>query len=185
MPRAIDYFIGSQAFIAAARIGHLCVDEMQETESGREQATGRMLFANPKNNPHPRMSTLAYRITQVPIGTNITAASIEWEEAVELSADEALAAASPSKDRQSGIVTFVQDIYSSTNGPVLVTIVEKRAAVRGFSRTRLGAQRKKWGSCPAEKMAWPTVGSGRCHQARSLREPRPIRVSNPRRALCT
>ena len=33
--RAIDHFIGSQAFIAAARIGHLCVEETEENESGR------------------------------------------------------------------------------------------------------------------------------------------------------
>jgi AAA domain len=62
--RAIDHYIGSQAFIAAARIGHLCVDEMDENDNGRREPTGRMLFANPKNNPHQKMPTLAYRITQ-------------------------------------------------------------------------------------------------------------------------
>ena len=39
--RAIDHFIGSQAFIAAARIGHLCIDEMDENENGRREPTGR------------------------------------------------------------------------------------------------------------------------------------------------
>ena len=44
--------------------------EMEETESGRQQPTGRMLFANPKNNPHPAMPTLAYRIIQATGGAD-------------------------------------------------------------------------------------------------------------------
>jgi hypothetical protein len=71
--RAIDHFIGSQAFIAAARIGHACFEEVGEDE----KPTGRVLFTNPKNNPSPRKPTLAYRIVEIvigqEIGTNIAA----------------------------------------------------------------------------------------------------------------
>jgi hypothetical protein len=55
--RALDWYIGSQAFIAAAGIGHMCVEEMEENEGGRKQPTGRGLFTNPKNNPHIKMPT--------------------------------------------------------------------------------------------------------------------------------
>jgi hypothetical protein len=48
--RAIDHFIGSQAFIAAARVGHMAIEEVDEDEHGHRNPTGRSLFANPKNN---------------------------------------------------------------------------------------------------------------------------------------
>src|SRR5450759_582030 len=32
--KAIDHFIGSQAFIAAGRIGHLCIGEVEKNEHG-------------------------------------------------------------------------------------------------------------------------------------------------------
>jgi AAA domain len=60
--RAIDHFIGSQAFIAAARIGHLAIEEVEEDENGHRSPTGRSLFTNPKNNLSRKKSTLAYRI---------------------------------------------------------------------------------------------------------------------------
>jgi hypothetical protein len=48
--RAIDHFIGSQAFIAAGRIGHLCIEELDEDG----KPTGRVLFAHAKHNPSKR-----------------------------------------------------------------------------------------------------------------------------------
>ena len=100
--RALDHFIGSQAFIAAARIGHLCVAEMEETEEGRGP-TGRRFFTNPKINIGPRQATLAYRIGVVDVGfdeeanTVISAPVIQWEGPVDVTADEALAASKPAK----------------------------------------------------------------------------------------
>jgi putative DNA primase/helicase len=146
--RAIDHFIGSQAFIAAARIGHMAIEEVDEDENGHRQPTGRMLFANPKNNPHPKMSTLAYRITQATggvdpnTGNDISAACVVWEEVVDLTADQALAAAAPSKKRgPSGAITFLLDIL--TNGPVLKSVIDKRAGERGFSKDQLNRARRK------------------------------------------
>jgi len=52
--RAIDHFIGSQAFIAAARIGHMTIEEVSEDEYGNKTPTGRGLFTNPKNNVSER-----------------------------------------------------------------------------------------------------------------------------------
>ena len=138
-PRAIDHFIGSQAFIAAARMGHLCVAEVEENEHGQRQPTGRKLFANPKNN---RMPTIAYRIKAVDLGKDLAGKEIEtscvvWEEPVAMTADEALAAAAPVKqrDQTSGPVVFLLDILA--NGPVPVKVIEERAAARGFSKDQL------------------------------------------------
>src|SRR5262245_51096875 len=43
--RALDQYIGSQAFIAACRIGHLCIPEMKENADGEHVPTGRVLFS--------------------------------------------------------------------------------------------------------------------------------------------
>ena len=146
--RAIDHFIGSQAFIAAARIGHLCVYETDGNEHGAREPTGRVLFANPKNNPHPKMPTLAYHITEVTekdprTGADLLAAKVEWEEAVDITADQALAAATPTKDKgpQSGAVGFLLDVLA--NGPVPVKIIDERAVARGFSKDQLKRAKQK------------------------------------------
>jgi len=147
--RAIDHFIGSQAFIAAARIGHLCVPETEENASGQRQPSGRVLFANPKNNPHPQMPTLSYRITQVPCGVDqttgadITAACVVWEEAVDLTADEAVAAAAPPKRDKGSVVEFLLDILAG--GPALKSLIDERAAKHGFSADQLDRAKKKMG----------------------------------------
>jgi hypothetical protein len=90
--RAIDHFIGSQAFIAAARIGHVCTEEIEEDEDGNREPTGRTLFTNPKNNPHKMMPTLAYTIGELVVGQDpqtaetIAAPRVIWDdEAVDIS----------------------------------------------------------------------------------------------------
>lgn len=92
--RAIDHFIGSQAFIAAGRIGHVCIEEVKDDEE--KTPTGRILFANAKNNAHMKMQTLAYRVEAVPVGhdddgTSITAPRVVFDkEPVNITADEAV-----------------------------------------------------------------------------------------------
>jgi hypothetical protein len=50
--QALDHFIGSQVFIAAARLGHLCIEEMTEdAEGGGNQPSGRYLFTDAKAKP--------------------------------------------------------------------------------------------------------------------------------------
>jgi DNA polymerase bacteriophage-type len=147
--RAIDHFIGSQAFVAVARIGHLCVDEMDENESGQREPTGRVLFANAKNNVHVMMPSLAYHISQGVVGTDqqtgadILTSSVEWDEVVDMTADQALAAVAPTKDKsqQSGAVGFLLDVLA--NGPVPVKIIEERAAARGFSKDQQKRAKQK------------------------------------------
>jgi hypothetical protein len=143
--RAIDHFIGSQAFIAAARIGHMTIEEVIEDEHGNRVPTGRGLFTNPKNNVSPKMSTLAYRISEKQIADGIKAACVTWEEIIDITADQAIAAAAPTKERgqQSNVIIFLLDILM--NGPVPAKLIEERAAARKFSKDQLDRAKKKIG----------------------------------------
>ncbi len=140
--RAIDHFIGSQAFIAAARIGHMAVEEMDEDEHGNQIPTGRGLFTNPKNNVSRKMPTLAYRMNEKQLGGEVEAAYVTWEEVVDITADQAVAAATPLKTKDpSGATVFLLDILA--NGPAPIKILEERAAVRGFSKDQLDRAKRK------------------------------------------
>ena len=46
----LDSYIGSQAYIAAARIAHLCVPETEPGLAGAVRNTGRVFFTQVKNN---------------------------------------------------------------------------------------------------------------------------------------
>jgi DNA polymerase I-like protein with 3'-5' exonuclease and polymerase domains len=140
--RAIDHFIGSQAYIAAARIGHMAVEEYEADESGHNQPTGRSLFTNPKNNMVRKMPTLAYRVVEQELDGGVKAARVMWEDIVDITADQAVAAATPSKRKdQSGPIVFLQAIL--TNGPVLKNIIEQRGAECGFSADQLKRAKQK------------------------------------------
>jgi DNA polymerase bacteriophage-type len=142
--RAIDHFIGSQAFIAAARIGHMAIEEIDEDEHGNRVPTGRSLFTNPKNNVSRKMPTLAYRVVPVQVD-DIPISKIVWEEIVDITADQAVAAAAPlkSKDRQ-GVVVFLLDMLA--NGPVPKKTIEERAGAHEFSGEQLKYAKKKMGA---------------------------------------
>jgi putative DNA primase/helicase len=129
--RALDHFLGSQAFIAAARLGHLCVAEVDTDENGQRKPTGRTLFCSAKYNVIGRRTpAVAYRIEEFWATPEIKTTRVVWEDEIDVTADEALAAAAPIKDRQSGVVVFLQDML--TSGPVLVETIQKRAGARGF-----------------------------------------------------
>jgi hypothetical protein len=144
--RAIDHFIGSQAYIAAARIGHMAIEEVDENEQGQRLPTGRSLFTNPKNNVSRKMPTLAYRVVEEQVDGGIKAARVVWEEIVDITADQAVAAALPSKtkDQQSGPVMLLMNVLA--NGPALRKIVEERGAACGFSVDQLKRAKQKMGA---------------------------------------
>src|SRR5262249_14946817 len=91
--RAIDQFIGSQAFIAAGRIGHLCLEEIEREEGkpvrnddGSLKTTGRNLFTTAKCNVARKGTTLAYKIEEeanaghdAETGEIITAPYVVWD----------------------------------------------------------------------------------------------------------
>jgi hypothetical protein len=139
--RALDHFIGSQAFIAAARIGHLCVAEMEEGENGAKRPTGRRFFTNPKINIGARQPTLAYHIDVVSIGfdedsgTVIEAPVVCWDGETEITAEEALATAKPAKAKGGSPKDFLSDILIS--GPLTQQVITERGAERGFNYKQL------------------------------------------------
>jgi hypothetical protein len=146
--RAIDQYLGSQAFIAAPRIGHLCLEEIEQDEFGQRRATGRRLFTNSKNNPMPKRPTIAYRIVDAiggidPItGADVKISKIAWEEVMGITADEALAAGSAKKGRSEPRM-FLMNVLA--NGPVPVKLIEERAEACGLSKDQLKYAKEKMG----------------------------------------
>lgn len=156
--KAIDHFIGSQAFIAAGRIGHLCIEEVTEDEEGTKIPTGRVLFANAKNNAHIKMPTLAFRVAETVVEDNIAAPRVVWEGAVDITADQAVGAASQgdSKKKQRGAQEKVQAVLQSIMDraqPGLLdgkqTVAAKaaieEAAKHGITAEQLKTAREKMG----------------------------------------
>jgi DNA polymerase len=140
--RAIDHFIGSQAFIAAARIGHLAIEEVDDDKI----PTGRNLFANVKNNVSRKMSTLAYRIVEKTLADDVTVANIIWEETVDISGDQAIAAAVPArKEHGRQIDTMIFLFNTLMGGPVPAKLIEEQATALNFSKDQLDRAKKKIG----------------------------------------
>ena len=141
---ALDSFIGSQAFIAAARVGHYCIAEFgEEDDRGFRRPTGRVLFTTPKASHSALPPTLAFRREVVRVGFDqetgewIEVPRIVWDaDPVDLTADEAIAANKPAfgdgrKTKTAPIREFVRDILAA--GPVLQKIAVERGAAKGFS----------------------------------------------------
>jgi hypothetical protein len=152
--KAIDQFIGSQAFIAAGRIGHICVEEFEENEDGERKATGRVLFANPKNNAHIKMETLAFKVEEVFVeNDHVTGISIEsprvvWDgEVVDITADEAVATSNgmvqPKKrlKEQEGLQNIISKLLS--NGPIPENQIKAAALDAGYTVNQLKTAKKK------------------------------------------
>jgi hypothetical protein len=137
--RAIDQFLGSQAFIAACRIGHVAIEEVVEGEK-----TGRVLFANPKNSAHARMPTLAYRIAAHVVDQHkkadgdIISSHVVWDDdPVEVTADEALAAAAGRRcdgrgqaTAKNAAVEFLRAVLA--DGPMPAKEIERLAVDAGL-----------------------------------------------------
>ena len=147
-PKAIDQFIGSQAYIAAARIGHLCLPEMQPDGV---IPTGRSLFTIAKNT-HQKMPTLTYRIETKIVQPHAPAGDrkamlearavmmetpfITWEGHVAVSADEALVATRGTKSRTAGVDDFLRDLLASGESVAAPDIYAKGKKF-GFSQTQI------------------------------------------------
>ncbi len=155
-PRAIDHFIGSQAFIAAGRIGHGCFEETELNEiTGDKKPTGRNLFAHVKHSMSAQMPTLAYHIVgDIEIATGIKTSRVIWDGEVDITADAAVAGAAASKgtvrtDEQKRAAEFLCEILE--NGPVSQKQVEEEGEQRGFSKKVLRTTRDKLGIVSEKK----------------------------------
>jgi hypothetical protein len=143
----LDSFIGSQAFIAAARVAHFCVEELgEEDESGFRRPTGRVFYTTPKYSHSEPVPTLIFHKEVVQVGTitatgePITAPRIVWEGSIAISADEAMESNTPAKRdgrkmRAAPVREFLRDILG--NGPMLGETAIERGEAEGFSADQL------------------------------------------------
>jgi hypothetical protein len=136
--QAINSFIGSQAFIAAARVGYLTVQETDD--EGRR--TGRLLVTMVKTNVGPQMPTLAYRLAQIVVaddhrdGRPIIGSYVVWErDPIDLTADQALAAAAGKRNpgeptAKDDAIEFLRVVLAE--GPRSVREIEQEARDAGL-----------------------------------------------------
>jgi DNA polymerase bacteriophage-type len=154
---ALDSFIGSQAFIAAARVGHYCIAELgPEDDRGFRRPTGRILFTTPKASHSAQPLTLAFRREVVRIGYDaqagewIEAPRIVWDpQPLDLTADEAIASNREArgdgrKMRLAPVREFLRDLLA--NGPMLVKTITERGAALGFKLSQLRRARQDIGA---------------------------------------
>jgi DNA polymerase I-like protein with 3'-5' exonuclease and polymerase domains len=147
----LDSYIGSQAYIAAARIAHLCVPETEPGLAGAVRNTGRVFFTQVKNNIGVKAPTLAYRLDTKEIGVDRFGAPLNaapfvaWEGTVDVTSVEALALVrTMTKTKVNPVQEFLRDILA--NGPVLQKMIIERGAAKGFSLDQLRRQRDRLGA---------------------------------------
>jgi hypothetical protein len=145
--KAIDLYIGSQAYIAAARIGHMCIEEMNGGDP-----TGRNLFTNVANNAAAKMPTLAYRVQTLTVGQDpqtgesIVSPYLVWEsDPVAITADQAVAAVQQGgrPGRRNEAKAFLARVLAQ--GPVDVQAIWREGAAHGLSRDQLRRAREDMG----------------------------------------
>jgi putative DNA primase/helicase len=135
---AIDSFIGSQAFVAAARVGHMCIKERND----EDEETGRVLYAHVKYNSSARMPTLAYQVEIIILGLGIDAPRVEWAaETVDLTADQALAASRSTGGNQGKVQAFIWDMLK--DGPVLSKDIDAAARANDFSAKQVRTAKER------------------------------------------
>jgi putative DNA primase/helicase len=138
--KAINNVTGSLAFVAAARIALLAINE---------PGTDRHLLLSVKNNLAPLGPGLGYRIAQRTVGPGIVAPYIVWDPTpVHMTADEALAAGRESDGAMHEAREFLADTLM--DGPKPATKVNELAAARGISGTTLNRARKAMGVVSAK-----------------------------------
>ena len=152
--KAIDQFIGSQAFIAAARVGHVCTAEYEineETgkpeldESGQPVTTGYNLFTNARNALRPLMPTLAYQFEGGVVvqqddstGEIITAPRVVWDPTPRgVTADQAVATGGGPGRRREGpnVARFLKNVLAQ--GPMKQEALAELADAEGISLNQL------------------------------------------------
>ena len=123
---ANNRFIGSIAFVAAARAAYIVVRDPEDGE--------RRLFLPTKNNVGPEGSGLAFRVGLKGIGGDIFAPMILWEGAVTTTAEEALATKkgkSGSAPERENAEAFLRTILE--HGPVPSRRVQSEAREAGLA----------------------------------------------------
>ena len=147
----VSQFIGSQAYIAAARIGHVCVLQVRWDDHGNKIAVSkdeqRVFYISTKGNlmrMTPR--TLVFRRQEKTIEGGIKTACIAWEKcAINFTVDEALAAAKP-PPRTARIDNWLQQQLAE--GPLPQQAIMEAGTRAGFSEDQLIHAKKRLGIKP-------------------------------------
>jgi putative DNA primase/helicase len=130
-PKALHRFIGSIAFVAAARMAYVVIED-QEDQSGL--GLRRRLFLHAKNNLAAPAQGLAFRLEQRLVGEHkdIVASSLFWErEPVLTTADQALGAGgSDEPTATDDCVDFLKAVL--VDGPANARNVEREARDAGL-----------------------------------------------------
>jgi putative DNA primase/helicase len=125
---AMERFVGSIAFIAAARSGFAVIPD--------EENEGLILVLSVKNNLAPKPRGLAFRYLQRIVGDGIVASVIDWEgDYVARTADEALSATEQGSEAGSATakeqaIELLRSVL--TDGPRSVKDVESEAVAAGL-----------------------------------------------------
>jgi len=149
---AINSFIGSQAFIAACRVGHLCAPEMGEDGDANPTLTGQVLYTHVKHNLSKRQDTLGYRIKIVDVmtrdGLSETPMVVWYKDVADLTGDQAIAAAAGGggNDRQKqqrDLQARLSKLLFNRSLPAKE--VEEEVKAWGFTHDQLRTARQKLG----------------------------------------
>jgi putative DNA primase/helicase len=175
---AINRFIGSIAFVAAARAAFMVTRDPDDEN--------RRLVLPVKNNLAPLGKGLAFRLEQRLVADSIVGSSVAWEtETVTITADQALQAA----DERGGgggagadAEDFLRDALA--DGAIAVKDLQADAKQAGLSwatirraKDRLGivAERKSHGRDGGGRWTWAMPLSARCSSP--LQDAHPLEVS--------
>jgi hypothetical protein len=165
--KAINRFIGSIAFVAAARTAFAVVTD-NEDESGL-----RRLFLPVKNNIAARPDGLAFRLAQRLVAEDVIGSYVEWDSSapVTISVDQALSGNTGGKTATHSAIDFLQEILAAGPTDVLDIEAEARAAAMLGDNQRLNASkpfrsaadtlkvvRKRNGFGPGARMQWALPG---------------------------
>jgi hypothetical protein len=149
---ALDSFIGSQAYIAAARIAHICVPEIEAGIANAPRKTGRMFYTQIKLNIGPRAGSLAYHIETKTVATDplsglpIVAPFIVWEGPVDLTSEEALGLTREVMKRKANpAAEFLLTLLQEAAAPMLAKTVYERGTSQGLSPDQLKRAKKLLG----------------------------------------
>ena len=136
---AINRFIGSIAFVAAARAAFVVTADPESDDLARR------LFLPVKNNLAPLGSGLSFRIEQQPLGNGHSASAIAWGEPVTVTAGEILAMSAAVDDRpaRADAEEFLRDLLA--DGPQPVTEIQLEAEDAGIAWRTLNRAKKTIG----------------------------------------
>lgn len=134
--KAHHKFIGSIAFVAAARAAFVVIDDPDDKE--------RRLFLHAKNNLAEPAQGLAFRLKQRIVGEGIPSSFVEWEpEPIPTTANEALAGDGRSNLALTEAEYFLQALLAA--GPVPSKQLDTEAQEAGVTKATLRRAKAKLG----------------------------------------